>query len=252
MEQKSQTPQLPTSQGAGAGRGGRRGEFDRDWTQGNIVRNVLLLAWPIVVSNIVNQFDMIVDMVWVARLGARSVAGVGVASTLVMLLSMFRMGLTVGQRAIVARAVGADDIESANRATAQALLLNFFYAAVTIVVGVMLAEPFMRLMGVEAEVVRQGANYMRIMMFSQAAMSFRMMGDASMQASGDTITPMKIVTTQRVLHVFLAPFLIFGWAFLPRLEVSGAALANTLTQILGATVGMWVLASGRTRVHIRD
>jgi len=251
MEQKDPTAGAPASEGGRTGGGGRRrAAYDRDWTQGSIVRNVLLLAWPIVVSNVVNQFDMIVDMVWVARLGAQSVAGVGVASTLVMLLSMFRMGLTVGQRAIVARAVGADDIESANRATMQSFLLNLIYAAFAITVGVILAEPMMKLMGVEPEVVRQGANYMRIMMFSQAAMSFRMMGDASMQASGDTMTPMKIITIQRVLHVVLAPFLIFGWGFLPRLEVSGAALANTLTQTLGAATAMWVLASGRTRVHM--
>jgi putative MATE family efflux protein len=204
-----------------------------------------------VVANVVNQFDMIVDMVWVARLGVTSVAGVAVAGTLVMVLSSARAGLTVGQRAMVSRAVGANDVESANHATMQAFLLNLIYAALTIVAGVILAEPLMKLMGLEPEVVRQGANYMRIMMFSQAAMSFRMMGEASMQASGDSMTPAKIIAVVRVLHVILAPFLIFGWAGLPRLEVSGAALANTLTQTLGAAIAIWVLASGHTRLHMR-
>src|SRR4030042_6797123 len=243
MDQKDPAAQVPASEGVGVGRRGRRGAFDRDWTQGSIAKNVLLLAWPVVVGSVVNQFDMLVDMVWIARLGARAVAGVGVAGTMVMLLSMFRMGLTVGQRAIVARAVGADNMEAADHATTQALLLNFIYAAFVIIAGVMLAEHMMRLMGVEPEVARQGANYMRIQMFGQAAMSFRMMGDASMQASGDTVTPMKIITTQRALHIILAPFLIFGWGFLPRLEVSGAALANTMAAGVCAAASMWVLTS---------
>src|SRR4030042_1099218 len=80
------------------GRPGR--SFDRDWTQGSIARNLLLLAWPLVVGSVVNQFDMVVDMVWVARLGAKAVAGVGVAGTLTMVLSMFRNGLTTVQRAM--------------------------------------------------------------------------------------------------------------------------------------------------------
>ena len=252
MEQKDPAPRVTTLEVAKGGRGGRRrAAYDRDWTQGNIARNVLLLAWPMVAGSIVNQFDMIVDMVWVARLGVRSVAGVAVAGNLVQVLNSARMGLTTGQRAMVSRAVGADDIEAANYSTAQAFLLNLVYVTLTIVAGVILAEPLMRLMGVEAEVARQGANYMRIMMFSQAAMSFRTMGDAAMQSSGDSMTPAKIITVIRGLHIILAPFLIFGWGFLPRLEVSGAALANTITQILGAAIAIWVLASGHTRLRMK-
>src|SRR4030042_901465 len=127
MEQKDPAAGLPTPEGVGAGRRGRRAAFDRDWTQGSIVRNVLLLAWPIVVGNVVNQFDMMVDMVWVARLGAKSVAGVGVAGTLLMLLSLFRMGITVGERPMIARFVGADDIVGANKVVLQAFLLNLVY-----------------------------------------------------------------------------------------------------------------------------
>src|SRR4030042_209995 len=101
MDQKDPAAQVPASEGVGAGRRGRRGAFDRDWTEGSIAKNVLLLAWPVVLGSVVMQFDMIVDMVWVARLGVKSVAGVAVAGTLGMLISMLRMGLTVGQRAIV-------------------------------------------------------------------------------------------------------------------------------------------------------
>src|SRR4030042_4808944 len=112
MEQKDPAPRVTTLEVAKGGRGGRRrAAYDRDWTQGSIARNVLLLAWPMVAGSIVNQFDMIVDMVWVARLGVRSVAGVAVAGNLVQVLNSARMGLTIGQRAMVSRAVGGDGIE---------------------------------------------------------------------------------------------------------------------------------------------
>ena len=228
-----------------------RSSYNRDWTQGSTAKNLWLLAWPMIVGSVVMQFDTVVDMIWVARLGASSVAGVGVAGILVMLLSSARMGLSTGQRAMVARAVGANEMDAANHVTMQALLMNLAYALVTILVGVALAEPMMRLMGVEAEVARQGENYLRIMMFSQAAMSLGMMAQTSMTASGDAVNPMVISIGTRILHVVVAPLLIFGWGGFPRLEVSGAALANALASVLGAAAAVWMLASGYTRLRMR-
>ncbi len=233
-------------------RGGLWGAaYDRDWTQGSIAKNLWLLAWPMIVGSVVMQFDTVLDMIFVARLGAKSVAGVGVAGTLVMLISSARMGLSTGQRAMIARAVGGNDLEAANHITMQALLMNLAYALVTILVGVILAEPLMHLMGVEPEVARQGANYMRIMMFGQAAMSLGMMAQTSMTASGDALNPMVISIGTRIFHVVVAPFLIFGWAGFPRLEVSGAALANAVATSLGAAAAIWMLVAGYTRLRMR-
>ena len=237
--------------GGGGGPPIIRPDRDRDWTQGSVSKNVLLLAWPVIVNSIVMQFDMIIVMVWIAWLGVKTVAGVGVAGTLTMLISMFRMGVTTGERAMITRCVGADDIEGANHVVLQAFWLNIALGIVTVVIGVMLAEPFMRLMGVEEEVARQGVTYMRIMFFGSAVMSFSMIGNSVMQSSGDTVTPMYIGLVTRALHIGIAPCLIFGWGFFPRLEVTGAALASVITNGVGAVISMWVLASGRTRLRLR-
>ena len=86
----------------------------RDWTQGNIFRNLVSLSWPIIVSNSFNLLGPVIDMVWVGKLGAASIAGVGVASMAVMSVTSARMGLTIGTRAMVARFVGAGDADGAN------------------------------------------------------------------------------------------------------------------------------------------
>ena len=83
----------------------------RDWTQGSIVRNLLSLAWPVIIGSSLNTIGPTIDMVWVGRLGASSVAGVGVAGMLVSLLDAFKMGLDMGTRAMIARLVGAGNYE---------------------------------------------------------------------------------------------------------------------------------------------
>ena len=104
-----------------------------------------------------------------------SIAGVGIASMTVMAITSARMGLAMGTRAIVARFIGADDRAGANHVAQQAFVISGTYVVVIASLGMFLAEPIMTLFGVEADVVTEGAAYMRIMFVGSIAMSFRML-----------------------------------------------------------------------------
>lgn len=233
--------------------GGRRGSRRfavKDWTQGNIFHNLLSLSWPIVVGNSLNLLGPVIDMVWVAKLGAASIAGVGVAGMAVMLVTSARMGLSQGTRALVARFIGSGDYEGANHIGQQAFVISGTYTVVVASIGIFFAEPIMGIFGLEAEVIAEGAAYMRIMFISTVAMSFRMMAEAIMQASGDTVTPMRITVVFRIFHAGLSPLLIFGLWIFPRMGVSGAAAANAISQGLGGMVALWILFSGHSRLRL--
>ncbi|MFC1959049.1 MATE family efflux transporter [Chloroflexota bacterium] len=229
---------------------GREIRFDRDWTKGSIFHNLLSLSWPISIGHSLNVLGPVIDMIWVGKLGAAAIAGVGISSMAVMLITSARMGLTQGTRAIIARFIGAGDTDGANHVGQQAFVISSGYTIVMASIGIFLAEPILILLGLEADVVTEGAAYMRIMFVGSVAMSFRMMVESIMQASGDSITPMRVSVFFRVFHAVLAPFLIFGWWIFPRLGVSGAAATNVISQSLGMAIGLWVLFSGRTRLRL--
>ena len=229
----------------------RRGPgFGRDWTKGNIFHNLLMLSWPMVISNSLNMLGPTIDMVWVGKLGAASIAGVGVAGIAVMLIMSAIMGLMMGMRAMIARFVGAGNVEGANHVAQQGFAISAIFAILMAVVGIFFAEPIMGLFGLEPDVVAEGVAYMRIIFVGAAAMSFRMMTEGIMQASGDAQTPMRITIFFRIFHVALCPFLIFGWWIFPRLGVSGAALTNVISQSLGLFISLWVLSTGRSRLRL--
>jgi putative MATE family efflux protein len=71
-----------------------------------------------------------------------------------------------------------------------------------------------------------------------------------MQASGDTVIPMRITMLFRVFHALLSPFLIFGIWIFPEMGVSGAATANVVSQALGAIISYWILFTGRSRLSL--
>lgn len=220
-----------------------------DRTQGSTVRNLLALAWPIASSFGLYSIFSVVDMMWVGRLGPDYIAGVGAAAMALWLAFAGIMGLAVGARALVARFTGAGDIDSANNAMRQALLAAGVYGVCIAVVGVVFAEPILRLVGVEESVVATGAAYLRIYAFSAVPTSLWIVLEAVMQASGDVIRPLLMTVAAKLVHALVEPALIFGWLFLPALGVRGAALTFVVTEGIGLAVGLWILLKGHTRLH---
>ncbi|MBI2847610.1 MAG: MATE family efflux transporter [Chloroflexi bacterium] len=221
----------------------------RDWTQGGIVRNLFSLSWPMIVSESIYMLT-IVDMVWVGKLGAGSLAGLGVASTVIMLGISAKVGLTTGVKALIARSVGAGDMAGANHIARQAFVLSIAYGLVMTVIGVSLAEPILNLFALQPDVGPEGVAYLRIYSLSWIPVSIWLLAYYMIQASGDTVTPMKVEVIMRVSQLVLSPFLILGWWVFPRMGVSGAAVSNVAVQSLGMALFLWYLLAGRTRLRL--
>jgi putative MATE family efflux protein len=221
----------------------------RDWTQGSISRNLLSLSWPMIVSNSLNVLGPTVDMIWVGRLGDNDIAAVGIAGTIVMLVNALTIGVFTGLRSMVARNIGAKDETAANHVAQQAFVLAIIYSVVLAGAGIFFSEQMLSLLGAQPDVVALGAPYLRIQFIGMAAMTFRTMTDSVMQASGDTMTPMRLAVIFRVVHFALCPFLVFGLWIFPKLGIEGAAITNVLSQSLGTILGLWILMSGRSRLR---
>jgi Na+-driven multidrug efflux pump len=219
---------------------------NRDWTTGSVTRNLLSLSWPMMVSEGLYMIGISIDMVWVGKLGAAAIAGIGVAGIYAGVQMMLMTGLSIGTRALVARCVGAWDIEGANHASQQAFVISAAYTVIMIVLGLTLAEPVLRLMGLADDVVMLGADYMRIMFgLGSVTVAFWMMGYSIMQASGDAVTPMVIVILYRIVHIPLSYALVFGWWLFPCMGSSGAAMANVISRGIGMGLVLWALYTGR-------
>jgi len=221
-----------------------------DLTTGNITANLLRLAWPVIVSSSLNMLGPTIDVIWVGKLGSVAVAGVGVAGIAVQLLMSSMMGLVMGMRALIARAIGAGNDAEANRVVKQSLmlgaLLSFFMAAV----GVIFADVFLRLLGLAEDVVAVGAVYLQVIFASSIVMMVRFAMEGSLQAAGDTLRPMYITIIYRAVHIVLCPFLVFGWWIFPEMGIVGAAVTNLIAQLVGLILITRLLLTGRTRLSL--
>ncbi len=222
----------------------------KDWTQGNILSNLWQLSWPMAITQTLMSLGPTIDMIWVGRLGPVAIAAVGVSGVVVMLAQGAMMGLTAGMRALVARAVGARDNEMAQRVAQHAIILSLAYAVFMLLVGVFLSRQIIGIVNPEEDVLELATMYMKIQFVGGATVTFRMMMDAIMQASGDSVNPMKNAIVFRLLHILICPFLIFGWWVFPELGVAGAAYTSIISQTVGVFLGIRVLFGSRSRLHI--
>jgi len=139
----------------------KRGVISRDWTEGSIVRNLWSLSWPMLINNTLNALGPTIDMIWVGTLGASAIAGVGVAGLAVMVINSLISGLFTGTIALVARHIGAKEEQVANLAAQQAFVIGLAFSLLMALVGIFLAAPFLRVLGVDASVVDEGAIFCR-------------------------------------------------------------------------------------------
>ena len=90
----------------------------RDFTQGSILAALIILAIPMILEMSMEALFAIVDTFFVAKLGAESVAVVGLTESVLVLIYAVAIGLGIGATATVARRTGEKDMDGAARSAA--------------------------------------------------------------------------------------------------------------------------------------
>ena len=210
-----------------------------------LTRVIWALAWPVILTFLLESLVGLIDMFMVGRLGATAVAAVGVGAQILSSVSVAMTAVGTGTLALVARHVGAREHRDAQRVLGQSIVAAFGLSVVAVVPVIVFARQAVGLFGVDAAVVDQGAGFVRLVMFSipQSAVLF-VIGSA-LRGAGDTRTPLFIGATVNVINVVGNYALIFGKFGLPALGVRGSALATTAAFSVATAGSLLWLARGR-------
>ena len=223
----------------------------RDYTQGSIIKNMWILAIPMMATNALQTLYNVVDMIFVGRLGAAPVAAVSIIGNIIMILFALIMGLSIAAGAMVSRSFGAKDYDNVNHVALQTILYGAVLGFILMLLGLLLAPQVVRLFGVEPDVHRMATGYMRIIFVGAVPITLMFLIASILQAVGDAQTAMWIMVGAVLMNVVLDPLLIFGIGPFPRLEVAGAAWATTLARAIGMGIGVVVMFVKKTHLHLK-
>ena len=221
-----------------------------DYTTAPVGTAVVMLAVPMVMEMAMESIFAVVDVFWVAHLGADAVATVGLTESMLTIIYTVAMGLSIGATALVARRIGEHDPEGAARAAGQSVLLGIVVAAAIAVFAAPPAPTLLRLMGATPEVVETGSGFTRVMLGGNVTVLLLFLLNAVFRGSGDAAIAMRVLWLGNALNIVLGPCFIFGLGPFPELGVTGAAVATNIGRGTAVVYQLVTLARGNGRVKI--
>ncbi len=222
----------------------------RDFTAEPIGRALFLLSVPMILEMIMESLFAVVDIFFVAKLGAEAVAVVGLTESMMALIYAVAFGLAIGATATVARRIGEKDEEGAAKTATHVIYLGVIVSLLMSVIGLIAAPYIFNLLGAEPHVTEMGLPFMRIMLGGNAVVVFLFLLNAIFRGAGDAAIAMRVLWLANGLNMILSPLFIFGVAFFPQLGVTGAAVGTTIGRGCGVLFAFWYLFKGEKRFHI--
>jgi putative MATE family efflux protein len=206
-------------------------------------RDIIALTWPVVLGQIMANAVPLIDILMLGRLGTPTLAAVGYASQFLMLAQASLMAIGSACVAMMARAIGARDVQRARQAFSANLWLALGVTALLTLITLAFPRQLLHVLAVKESVIDMAIPYFRLTLSSSMLMAVALGYEHAFRAAKDTFGPMLIAAIVSLTKVGCNYLLIFGVLGLPKLGLAGAGVATIVSQALA--VALFVAASKR-------
>jgi putative MATE family efflux protein len=217
---------------------------------GPILKTMVLLAWPVMVTSALLALYNLVDAFWLGRLSTAAVAAPGMAWPILFFFMSFAGGFQAAGSTFVAQHFGAGDRRGAEESAGQLLGFLWILSVILGALGYGLAPTVLRLIRAPEEVFPYALTYLRIECMGLPIMFVAQAFGGFMVGLGQTRFLMYINASSLLLNAVLDPVFIFGWGPIPAWSVAGAAWATVLSRAVVAAVGLGILFSGKRGLRL--
>jgi len=222
-----------------------------DATQGPLFKSILLYAFPLILSTLIQHCFNSVDLIVLGQLteNSNATAAVGATSAITSLLVNTFVGIASGAKIILARQFGAKD-EKAIRKTANTVLLTAVGLGILIAAfGIPFAPNFLDITKCDPACTDDARIYLCIYIAAAPAILLYNFGSAILTSSGDSSRPMLYIILGGAVNVVLNIILCL---ILPQ-KVAAVAIATVASQVVSAALVLRRLCTmdGLGRINLR-
>lgn len=214
--------------------------------------NVGRLAWPVMLTNLLQSVLNVVDVYMVGRLGPISIAAIGMSNVIRFLVLVLVLTISAGGMSLIAQARGARDTQRMSFVTRQSISSGFLLSIALILAGQLLAEPLLLWAngGGEPQAVVAGTRFLRILFWGMPFLVLNIVFDRLMQGAGDTFTPLLISGGLNLANIGLNALFIFGYGPIPAFGLDGAAYGTIVARATACLIAFWLIYSNRNVVRL--
>ena len=209
-----------------------------DFGNDKISKIFLKMAPPVMLAQLIQALYNIIDSLFIGQYSDSGLTALSIIYPLQLLMIALSVGTGVGINTVMAAKLGIGQTKKADEyagvGTPLALILWVLFA----VVSWCIMPAYAKMSTDSAEVVADVVSYGRIVCVFSFGLFLESIWTKILQANGDMKTPMYAQIAGAVTNIILDPLLIFGLIGLPRMGISGAAVATVTGQIVAALIVM--------------
>ncbi len=208
-----------------------------DFSKGNVIKNILNMALPMTLAQLVNVLYNIVDRVYIGRLptdSASALTGLGLTLPVITIVIAFANLFGMGGAPLCSIARGRGDNSKAERIMGNSFCLLIVSSLIITAAGYIFKHPLLYLFGASPSTFPHADGYLSIYLAGTVFVMTGLGMNSFINAQGFASTGMASVLIGAVANIILDPVFIFGLD----MGVRGAAAATVLSQALSAG---WVL-----------
>ncbi|MFA7377832.1 MAG: MATE family efflux transporter [Patescibacteria group bacterium] len=216
----------------------------------SMIRPLLTLAIPIMLGNLFQAAYQLTDAFWVGRLGEKAVAAIAVSFPVIFFITALGIGFAIAGATLTAQYFGAKKKDLINHSATQTIFVVIVSALTLSILGYFLSDTILNWLRVNSSILDLAARYLKISFLGMVFNFSFFMFQAIMRSIGKPKIPVYIIIFTVALNFFLDPLFMFGQGPVPALGVAGAALATVTTQAIAASIGLFILFSGKFGIKI--
>lgn len=210
---------------------------------------LLSMAFPAMLSMLIQSLYNVVDSIFVAQLGENALTAVSLAFPVQNLILAVGLGTGVGMNSLIARRLGEKQVDEADSIVTHGLIMAVFTAVLFLLFGIFFTRPFFQMFTSDPQVLKYGCDYGYIVTIFCFGTLIHIAIEKIFQATGNMILPMVFLCIGAITNIILDPIMIFGLLGFPRLEVAGAAIATVVGQIVAMLTAVIVFLTKEHEVR---
>lgn len=218
----------------------------QDLTTGNEGKLILKFAAPMLLGNVFQQMFSVVDSIVVGKfVGKQALAAVGASFPVIFIMVSLIIGLVMGTTVVISQYFGAKDFVKVKRAIDTMYIYTTIAGVITTIIGLIISEPLLRMLGLPEEIMPQALQYLRIYLCGNVIFFGYNGTSAVLRGLGDSKTPLYFLIIATVANIILVILFVavFRWG------VAGAAYATLLAN--GLAFGLAIFWLNKTHKLIR-
>ena len=211
------------------------------YTRGSIARVMSTTALSMIPGTLAISGYNIVDTYFVGRLGTDPLAAMGFTFPVVMIVGCIYHGLGGGVMTPVAQLLGGGRRDQAARMVTSGVVLFTLIGVAMSLAGIALIDPVFRRLGAKPELMPMIREYMVIWYLGSLTVALGGAGTHLLVSAGTPRIGGLMMLFGLGLNAVLDPLFIFGWRFIPRMGIAGAAIATVIAQVVALLLVTMIL-----------